>query len=291
MLLRPRLRQSIEPSRIWLFVFLKTGERKKLKPPNFGSDSGFNSHTTSRQYTMHYYQFNIGDYASHTSHLDPLEDIAYRRMIDYCYLNEIGLPKSKEEIGRLIRMRTHSDCIANVLREFFTLEGNSYFHKRVEKDIEKYKSKSDKAKESANARWSKTKASPDANALRTECEGNANHKPLTNNHKPLTKKQSGRMTRPSFNELMGEFSGRVTDPLSEAEKFQNHYESNGWKVGKNPMKSWKHAVTNWITRGKQNGSGQQAFGQRGKTLSKSEQRDEAARRYLEGDNGNGVAGT
>ena len=33
----------------------------------------------------------------------------------------------------------------------------------------------------------------------------------------------------------------------ESEKFFNYYESNGWKVGKNPMKNWKAAANNWIT--------------------------------------------
>lgn len=31
----------------------------------------------------------------------------------------------------------------------------------------------------------------------------------------------------------------------EAIKFWNYYESNGWRVGRNPMKSWTHALTNW----------------------------------------------
>lgn len=35
-----------------------------------------------------------------------------------------------------------------------------------------------------------------------------------------------------------------------AETFFNHYESNGWKVGKNPMKSWKAALANWSSREK-----------------------------------------
>lgn len=30
-----------------------------------------------------------------------------------------------------------------------------------------------------------------------------------------------------------------------AERFFNYYESNGWKVGKNPMKDWKAAVRTW----------------------------------------------
>uniref|UniRef100_A0A6M3JLH4 Uncharacterized protein n=1 Tax=viral metagenome TaxID=1070528 RepID=A0A6M3JLH4_9ZZZZ len=31
--------------------------------------------------------------------------------------------------------------------------------------------------------------------------------------------------------------------------FVDHYESNGWMVGKNKMKDWKAAVRNWETRG------------------------------------------
>lgn len=40
---------------------------------------------------------------------------------------------------------------------------------------------------------------------------------------------------------------------SEAEKFFNYYESNGWKVGRVPMKSWHHALSGWKLRG--NGAG------------------------------------
>lgn len=31
----------------------------------------------------------------------------------------------------------------------------------------------------------------------------------------------------------------------DAQKFIDYYESNGWKVGKNPMKDWKATVRNW----------------------------------------------
>ena len=34
----------------------------------------------------------------------------------------------------------------------------------------------------------------------------------------------------------------------DAESFFNYYESNGWKVGKNPMKNWPAAVSNWNKR-------------------------------------------
>ena len=31
----------------------------------------------------------------------------------------------------------------------------------------------------------------------------------------------------------------------DAAKFWNHYESNGWKVGRNPMKDWHAAIRTW----------------------------------------------
>lgn len=34
--------------------------------------------------------------------------------------------------------------------------------------------------------------------------------------------------------------------IEEADRFFNYYESNGWCVGKKPMKDWKAAVRNWL---------------------------------------------
>lgn len=35
----------------------------------------------------------------------------------------------------------------------------------------------------------------------------------------------------------------------DAERFVNYYDSNGWKVGKNPMKDWKAAIRTWERSG------------------------------------------
>lgn len=35
---------------------------------------------------------------------------------------------------------------------------------------------------------------------------------------------------------------------AEAMRFFSYYESNGWRVGRNPMKNWKAAVSQWLTR-------------------------------------------
>lgn len=144
---------------------------------------------------MHYYTFHPKDYMSKTNFLEPLQDLAYRRMLDYQYLNESPLPADIDEIAMLINMRSHSDSIAVVLRYFFELTEDGYINDRAEQEIAKYQEKSEKARKSANARWkkkdskaSKDKASSDndSNAMRTHSEGNANHKPITINHKPLT---------------------------------------------------------------------------------------------------------
>lgn len=37
----------------------------------------------------------------------------------------------------------------------------------------------------------------------------------------------------------------------DADQFYNFYESNGWKVGRNPMKDWKAAVRTWEKREKE----------------------------------------
>ena len=37
----------------------------------------------------------------------------------------------------------------------------------------------------------------------------------------------------------------------DGEKFWNYYESNGWKVGRNPMKSWRSALVTWERSDKQ----------------------------------------
>ena len=147
---------------------------------------------------VHYYTFKPKDYMSKTAFLEPLEDLAYRRMLDHCYLTEKPLPKDIEEIAMLIRMRTHTDSIKTVLHYFFDLTAEGYVNDYVARELFAYHNKSLKAKASADARWKKernkikdinalgSQCESNANALHKESESNTNQQPLTNNHKPLT---------------------------------------------------------------------------------------------------------
>jgi len=119
---------------------------------------------------MHYYQFNIGDYKSHTEHLSEMEDLAYRRLLDWYYLHEKPIPLDSKETARQIRMRSHNDCIALVLQEYFERTEDGWIHHRANAEIFKAGDKSQKASASAKIRWHKT---PDANALQSQSEPNA----------------------------------------------------------------------------------------------------------------------
>ena len=56
-----------------------------------------------------------------------------------------------------------------------------------------------------------------------------------------------RFVVPTLDELL-ENGQRIGLAVSEVEKFQSHYESNGWRVGKNKMKNWRAAMAGWKNR-------------------------------------------
>ena len=60
------------------------------------------------------------------------------------------------------------------------------------------------------------------------------------------KRQNSRFAPPSVNEV-AEYA-KEKGYLINASIFVNHYESNGWMVGKNKMKDWRAAVRNWVSR-------------------------------------------
>ena len=58
------------------------------------------------------------------------------------------------------------------------------------------------------------------------------------------------MAKPSVSEI-SEYGLTLDPPFTKTESFIAYYESNGWKVGKNPMKDWKAAVRTWQQKDKQ----------------------------------------
>jgi len=142
---------------------------------------------------MHYFQFNIGDYKSHTWMLKPLEDIAYRRCLDYIYLNEKPLDNDIEEIARDIDLSDHIEQIKYVLKKYFIETDEGYINKRAFIEIDAFHDKKEKAKSSAKKRWDKSKlhtqTERNANVMRTHSEGNAKQETRTIKQETKNKNQ------------------------------------------------------------------------------------------------------
>ena len=132
---------------------------------------------------MHFYQFHIGDYKSHTHHLSLTEDLAFRRLLDHYYLHEV--PIKQLDIARQIGMRDNEQDVLTVLDEFFVSTEAGYINPRADEEISKYRKFSEDGKKGAAMRWQKppngeANSPPNATPMATN-----NQEPITNNHKPI----------------------------------------------------------------------------------------------------------
>lgn len=94
---------------------------------------------------MNYYPFHPGDYLRDTAHLEPMEDLAYRRLLDLYYLSEAPIPLETQQVSR--RLRLGSESVISVLNEFFICTPNGYIHKRCDAEIADYRHRQDKSRQ------------------------------------------------------------------------------------------------------------------------------------------------
>lgn len=178
-----------------------------------------------------------------------------------------------EQVGVYIRMlcaqHQHGGRIdTNVLQTYcgritngdtvmakFTHDETGSYNERLEIEMNKRKEKSVKAAESVKKRWDKAKDQNtyerNTNVIRSVNENENRNEDVIEDKKERAKKFS----RPELSEVQtfmqerNMVAGGVWQPdkvSTEAKKFWNYYESNGWKVGKNSMKDWQAAARNWM---------------------------------------------
>jgi len=131
----------------------------------------------------------MGDFLKSTARLTDVQSMTYLRLMWMYYETEQPLDADCNAIA--FKLGANASDVSQILRHFFFEHDGKWHHARCDKEIIEFRGKSDKAKMSADARWN------NANAMRTQCERNANaslsdanHKPLTINHKPVSQKQS-----------------------------------------------------------------------------------------------------
>lgn len=167
---------------------------------------------------MHYYQHHIGDFTKDTANLNDHQLATYMRMLWDYYSDEKPLTDDCESIA--FAVRSDEKTVLLLLKHYFILTNDGWRHSRCDREIEEYKSKADKARNSANARWR------NANALPTQSERNANELVLDANQEPITKKnKSTSSAAPS--DLVAERLATVTGEAVSAYNASSLTKSSG----------------------------------------------------------------
>jgi uncharacterized protein YdaU (DUF1376 family) len=136
---------------------------------------------------MHYYQLNIGDYKSHTNHLDLLEDLAYRRLLDLYYLHERPLNASVTAVARQIGMREHEDKVKLILEEFFHNSAEGWINPRADREIRHFHSKIEQASRAGKAS-AERRHNGRSTGVPTGVQPTNKQEPITNNQKTKIQK-------------------------------------------------------------------------------------------------------
>jgi uncharacterized protein YdaU (DUF1376 family) len=202
---------------------------------------------------MHYYQFNIGDYASHTRHLDLLEDLAYRRLLDLYYLHERPLSVDATIVAKQIGMRDHAALVRDVLNEFFELCDEGYKSARADREIEHFRSKIAQA-----SRAGKASAERRSNARSTDVQPTNNQEPITNNQIDTPRKR-GSVVKPvdiSESTWDGFLAVRKAKkaPLTEAalDGIRREAAAAGWSLedalAECNLRGWQGFKAGWVER-------------------------------------------
>lgn len=190
-----------------------------------------------------------------------------------------------EEFGRFIR--AYAAYVENGTEPDFTDRSMRMMWKTVkafdEMNVQKYSSTSEARQQAgrkgAEKRWKSDSKAIDANSKNSKCHfansknslsvsvsesesesvykeisPNGDIKKGANTPIPTPETKTARFHPPDMAEVKAYFAEKG-GTNAQAERFFTYYESNGWRVGKNPMKKWKAAASGWISRDRDQASG------------------------------------
>ena len=125
---------------------------------------------------MHYYAHHIDSYTSATRHLLPLEDLAYRRMLDVYYRDEKPLQGDAKAIARRIGLRDQVAEVQAVLEEFFTSTPEGWRQARADAEVAAYQqlAAKNRANGARGGRPPAAKPEPEGNPLGSQADASGN---------------------------------------------------------------------------------------------------------------------
>src|SRR3954452_15420183 len=104
-----------------------------------------------------YIKLHIGDYMRDTADLSLLQHGVYQQLMFVYYAPAKPLPNDIPKLCRRIHAANAEErnAVEYILTEFFRLEGPVWMHKRIEQELDAWKSKTTTAQANADARWKK----------------------------------------------------------------------------------------------------------------------------------------
>lgn len=139
------------------------------------------------------------------------------------------------------------------------IDANNNRLENAKKGGRKPKANQTETKTEPNQNQSETKLKPNANQTETEPEPKEKEKDKDKEKvKEKEKEIDGRTSAPRFRkptrEEVAEYCQERGNHV-DVDRFMDYYDSNGWKVGKNPMKDWKATIRTWEKNGFDNPRG------------------------------------
>lgn len=189
---------------------------------------------------MNYYPFHVGDYLRDTAHLDAMEDLTYRRLLDMYYLSESPISLETDSVSR--RLRLGSQLVILILKEFFQETEQGWIHRRCDVEIASYRARSDRARVNGQAggRPKKTQSVSSGLAKQTQRQANQNH----NQNQNKEEKKSKASTIPD-DEWMNELTNNSAyNGINITAEFQRAHQ---WCL-KNNRQNTRRFFQNWLSK-------------------------------------------
>lgn len=196
-----------------------------------------------------YMKMYIGDWLKDTLHLDATSTGAYFLLV-LAHWGKPGIPSNDHSLRTIARVSQQDWArVKAEISALFSESNGLWINKR---SVIEY----DNASVLYNERLSRMKAAraknpninPDISDQKPQISGQTSGQ-QSKSESDIPKGigstcASKRMKKPELDEIKEHFA-KIGLPESEAERFFHYYESNGWRVGRNAMRSWKSASENW----------------------------------------------
>ena len=207
-----------------------------------------------------WFPFYVGDYLGDTMHLDRADHGSYILMLCRYYKTGGPLPDDDRALAKTAGVSL-SDWPAtrSVLAQFFKISNGLWTHKRAEFEIKRIRTLQlarSKGAASTNAKRWKSLSDSQCDTLSDDLAsrssvGNQSHIQSHIQSQNTAQKNIARFVIPTLEQIKLAAS-KIGLAEIEAQKFFNFYESKGWMVGKNKMKSINGAMSNWKIRMQEN---------------------------------------